>query len=41
MKQKAVTGISMNDYSIGALEALSWALALLDKVHTDLLSYPL
>jgi len=32
---------SPNDYSIGALEALSWVLALLDKVHTNLLSHPL
>ena len=31
MEQKAVTGISMNDYSIGALEALSWVLALLTR----------
>ena len=31
MKQKAIPGIPMNDYSIGALEALSWVLALLTK----------
>jgi len=29
--QKAIPGISMNDYSIGALEALSWVLALLTR----------
>jgi len=31
MKQKATLGISMNDYSIGALEALSWVLAILTR----------
>jgi len=31
MGQRAIRGISMNDYSIGALEALSWVLALLAR----------